>query len=229
MRRRGVAAHVVFGIAAAFSLVASFVIAGASAISGCNAVLGIDVATLEAGAVVDPTSCDFYCDTVMANCSGNTPEYVNRDICLAMCQKFDPGLAGAQVGDSRACRIAHAQAAASTPESECRSAGPVGFPHCALDPCRPFCSLVEALCATVPPPPPPPYGGNEGDCVAACMSGRDAGFRYDFGPGASDIPVQGSNTLNCRIYHIESAYDPNTPGAAQTHCQHTEVISATCF
>jgi hypothetical protein len=41
-----------------------------------------------------------------------------------------------------------------------------------------------------------------------------------------DLP-DGTNTLNCRFYHLENAYPSVSRG--QTHCPHTMPISATCY
>jgi hypothetical protein len=196
------------------------VLAALLALSGCNSVLGIDKAALED----DPTSCDHYCNLVMANCTDVNAEYISRDVCMAMCPKFDRGSPGDQSGDSRACRIYHATAAADDPATHCRHAGPLGYPACQPNPCQPFCLLDLALCGQQTSPPYP----DEVSCTKTCEGGADAGYGYLTTGGASDINHTNDNTLNCRLYHLESAYNPDDSTNPGTHCPHTAAQSAFC-
>lgn len=213
-------------------------IAGAIAIlAGCNAVLGIDEAkvdptlgaadgsTGEGGteAGVDsggPASCAGYCATVMQNCKGVNQEYVRIETCVAMCQHLEPGLPGDRTQDSLECRNYHAGAAAGDPNFHCRHAGPLGGGHCGTDLCVPYCLLDQALCSGMSPPP---YA-NESACRTACAT-----FPYLQPADAGDLSFTGmSETLNCRLYHLEAAYDPTNSAAASTHCPHTGVRSDPC-
>ena len=212
--------------------------ASIGALAGCNAVLGIDEAKLDpsladsgqgggdgaAGDASDAGSgvvnCDTYCADITKNCTGTNAEYISIDVCKAMCAHLEPGLPGEQSGDSLACRAYHAGVAAGDPSFHCRHAGPVGGGTCGDQPCNPFCLLDFALCGGQASPP---YDGGELGCRQAC----DGVFRYDTSPDASDIPQSG-NTLNCRVYHLEAAYDPSNPSALTTHCPHTATVSATC-
>jgi hypothetical protein len=201
----------------------------------CNAVLGIDSATVDqslsdggsgssSGGTSDTgadagTPCESYCATVMANCTGTNQEYLDVGTCLAMCQHFEPGVTGDTTQDSLVCRTYHAGAAATDPSFHCRHAGPVGGYGCGDDPCGPYCLLDFALCGDLASPPFP----NESACRTACK----ANFTY-LTADAGDISLSSGNTLNCRIYHLESAYEPDNPSAKKTHCPHTAVQSATC-
>jgi hypothetical protein len=193
---------------------------------GCNAILGYDSATLET-VVVDagddagnPQSCNAYCTNIMANCTGENAEYINAFVCMQMCAQFDPGVAGDETGNSLACRIWHTTAAKSDPTVHCRHAGPLGGGVCGTDPCSPFCTLDVALCSTQPSPP---YTGE-----SACDSACDA-FQYDQATNDGDLVESSGNTLNCRLYHLESAYDtPDNAQATSVHCPHTAVASAVC-
>jgi len=217
---------------------------GAAALAGCNGVLGIDEASLDPtltdggaeggaeGGAGDaggdtgnqPVTCDTYCSTIMANCMGINQEYIDIDTCKVMCSHFEPGVPDDTTMDSLACRNYHAHAAAGDPNFHCRHAGPLGGFHCGTDPCVPYCSLVQALCGSMAMPPFP----GEIQCQNACRPGADGGgFNYLVGD-AGDINLTMGDTLNCRIYHLESAYEPNNPAAATTHCPHTAVVSATC-
>ncbi len=218
------------------SALASAVVAVVGMQIGCNSVLGIDPATLVDGGVLpsssdggggDPNSCQAYCDTIMKNCTGQYQEYSTTAICLAMCPVFDLGTPGDQSGDSRACRIYHAGAAAQDPAVHCPHAGPLGSPVCEPDPCVSFCNLDEGLCGQS-------FGlpqyANFAACQADCEP-NDAGmggYPYFSGGDAGDILYTGGNSLNCRLYHLEAASDPTTQGASTFHCPHTAQVSNTC-
>jgi hypothetical protein len=203
-------------------LITSAAICFASLVSfavGCNAILGYDAATLESPESEAGTalSCSSYCSTIMSTCTGTNTEYLDNQVCTSMCQVFDPGIASDTTGDSLACRIAHLAAAKADPATGCPQAGPTGAGACGTDPCQAFCELDLSLCSTQPTPPYP----NQTTCQTDCD-----GFSYDAGLG--DLTQSAGNTLNCRIYHLESAYDTDNPSAQSEHCPHTQVISATC-
>jgi hypothetical protein len=207
-------------------------------VAGCNAVLGIDTATVdpalteggtngdastEAGMEAGgPATCAGYCATVMQTCSGKNQEYIRVETCLEMCKHLEPGVPGDQMGDSLECRNYHAHAAAGDPDFHCRHAGPLGGGHCGTDVCAPYCLLDTALCGGMTPPPYPMP--TESNCKAACPS-----FPYLQQGTVGDLTLtQDSDTLNCRIYHLEAAYDPTNSAAASTHCPHTAAVSAPC-
>jgi hypothetical protein len=192
---------------------------------GCNSVLGIDAATLvEAGGGGGGggSGCADYCATVQKNCppTGNFGEYLDPPTCMSICQNFEPGAPGDTTQDSLSCRNHYANLAATDPATNCRNAGPLGG-SCGSNPCVAFCSLTQAFCLTAPLPPNPPYTSGS-DCNNSCP-----GFVYELDAG--DIALAGGDTLNCRIYHLESAYDPGSSTNRSTHCQHLAVVSATCF
>jgi hypothetical protein len=165
------------------------------------------------------TSCDRYCDLVTNNCTGPNAEYLSRDICMKMCPAFEIGVA---VGDTATgtlgCRLFHASAAEAAPADHCRSAGPLGGRHCGKDPCEPFCALAVTYCA---PPKAVPYPGGVADCHAACKS-----YPYLLAD-AGDTTLESGNTLNCRLWHLETAYTSDDFG--MFHCPHTRRVSSTCF
>jgi hypothetical protein len=218
--------------------------AASGAVLGCNGILGIDSADLDPTFGVDsgpsgsdagtdasdgaiPQTCDFYCNTIQQNCTGIDQEYTDTPTCLAMCQNFDPGFATDTMTDSLGCRIYHSMAAAGNPDVHCRHAGPTGAGTCGSDPCQAFCLLDTALCGSMTPPP---YDNGAIGCAATCDMGADAGYAYLTTGDAGDISFQSGDTLNCRIYHLEAAYNPaNQPAAMTTHCPHTAQQSAVCF
>lgn len=195
---------------------------------GCNSVLGYNEATVdpnlpaggEAGTTSQSLTCDSYCADIMKNCTGTQAEYLNADICKLMCSHFDVGLPGDTMEDSLGCRSFHAAAAATNPVDHCKHAGPMGGGHCGSDPCVPFCALDAALCTGSDQP----YPGGELACRKACVN-----YTYHSGPTDEDISEGGGSTLNCRMWHLESAYDPSNPAAKTTHCPHTGQMSTTCF
>jgi hypothetical protein len=203
----------------------------------CNAVLGIGAATEDqtipsdkdgsadasGGGDAGPhgTPCDRYCSSIMTNCTGNNQEYLSTEVCLAMCAHFEPGLPDDVSQDSLACRNYHAGAAAGDPNFHCRHAGPLGGGVCGNEPCAPYCLLDFVLCGGLPTPP---FSGGESGCRNECI-GK---FTYLTAGDAGDITLESGNTLNCRLYHLESAYNPTSSSAVTTHCPHTATVSATC-
>lgn len=191
--------------------------------AACNAVLGIG------GAVVDPSledggsnsACGKYCTSVMQSCTGMNQEYIDQGTCEAMCQNFEPGTVGDTTQDSLTCRTHYATLAAADPGTNCRSAGPLGG-SCGNAPCTAFCELDIDFCGSSSPPPYPGATGAT-DCVTDCQSD------YPYLLDAGDISLSAGNTLNCRIYHLESAFEPSNPSAKSYHCPHTALASATCF
>jgi len=196
-------------------------------VAGCNAILGYDSATLGAVGAADggedagdPNTCAAYCANIQVNCAGENAEYISTFVCMQMCAQFEPGVPGDETQNSLACRIWHTTAAKTDPTVHCRHAGPLGGGVCGTDPCNEFCTLDVALCSTENPPPYP----SESQCNTSC----DA-FTYDQTTSDGDLAEESGNTLNCRLYHLESAYDTQAnPEATTTHCPHTAVASATC-
>ncbi len=196
-------------------------------LTACNALFGISDAEVDPTFTVDggggggtggapPQGCNLYCGAMMKNCTGAQKEYIDFDTCMAMC-KFDPGVESVD-DDSLACRVRHALLARDAPKDHCRSAGPLGYQGCAKDPCKPFCFLAATLCKSKTGTAYP----DELTCYKECKK-----FSYDLSKG--DVTVIGdSDTLNCRIYHLESAYSPASPSASDDHCPHTYPKSGPC-
>lgn len=197
----------------------------------CNGVLGISSANLgdttEAG-----VTCEYYCHEMSLFCSGADTEYQdNQALCLSMCQnlQLDQGTISPSNDNTLGCRIAYAQAAGKgDPGTNCRYAGPLGGGRCGdkSTACSNFCSLDIPYCQSIGKP----QYASETECNAICtgVGAGDAGAGYSFvtsGTG-TDLP-DGTNTLNCRFYHLENAYPSKQAGIA--HCPHTAPVSAVCF
>jgi hypothetical protein len=202
-----------------------------AALVACNGLLGIGPATVESpedssvgvdagmegGA--EPLTCDHYCNVIMNNCTGSNSEYLSSAICLSMCPVFDLGMT---IGDTKdntlGCRIFNANAAATNPEVTCRYAGPLGGGHCGPSNCQAFCGLDVPYCAA---PKPVPYAGGDPECETDC-----AKYPY-LVTDAGDTTTESGNTLNCRLWHLETAYTSASYG--MFHCPHTAQVSSTCF
>lgn len=195
-------------------------IAGISAasLSACNAVLGIDEALVdrstdastqqEAGLEIE---CNAYCSKVLKNCTGVNAEYTNMNVCLSFCRHFDVGRPGDESGNSLACRVFHAAATDRDPNTHCRHAGPLGGTHCG-DVCSSFCLLTFAVCSSRPP-----YA-SEAECRALCPT-----FPYIATPDAGDLFEEDGTSVNCRLWHLQSAVS-----APETHCSHTSLSNVHC-
>jgi hypothetical protein len=211
----------------------------ARVIAGCNSVLGIERATLEADAGGDAAgtvegaaslTCSNYCAVMMQNCTGEYLEYLSNDVCMTMCMYLPIGQYYSLDDepdnvDTLGCRLWHAHSAALHPEVHCRHAGPLGADLCG-GPCGPFCSLDWNYCTD--DNDIPVYDGQVTGCEGVCES--DGGLPYveaDSGDmvGPSGAMIETGDTLNCRLWHLETAISLDMP---ETHCPHTAEQSATC-
>jgi hypothetical protein len=156
-----------------------------------------------------PASCTDYCNEIMTNCSGAEAQYTSMDICLSACAAMPQGSAGDQTGNSLECRNYHAGAALGDPTTHCVHAGPGGAGVCGAN-CDGFCQIVQASCT----------GADEAyasdvACIEACMDFADT--------EKFDVTDVSGDTLACRLYHASVATaDPDT------HCAHTQPVSAVC-
>ncbi len=177
-----------------------------------------------------PLTCDNYCSVMAQNCTGEYLEYLSNDVCMTLCGymtqgQFYPLENEPDNVDTLSCRLWHAHSAAAHPEVHCRHAGPLGADLCG-GPCEPFCSLDWHYCTddnglTV-------YNGQVAGCEAVCAS--DGGLPYVEGDSGDLVDPSGNmivmgDTLNCRLWHLETAISIAMP---MTHCPHTGPQSATC-
>jgi hypothetical protein len=203
----------------------------------CNGLLGICSATvgeLDGGPNTEAgVNCTYYCQTITQNCTGPSAEYQgDLGLCESMCNNLslDNGSILPSNDNTLGCRIYYAQQAGqSDPATNCRFAGPLGGARCGdrITACGNFCSLGVPYCAGIAKP----TYASVNDCNTQCLTG-DAGtgagfvFTTDGGSTGTDLP-DGTNTLNCRFYHLENAYPTKPRGLV--HCPHTQPVSATCF
>ncbi|MEC9440390.1 MAG: DUF4331 family protein [Myxococcota bacterium] len=160
----------------------------------------------------EPT-CENYCTTVMANCTGDQEQYGSEAECLDYCNnvgEWGAGTKGATDGDTIACRIYHGNEPAKTdPALHCPHAGPSGGNVCGSW-CDVYCSLSELNCS----------GANQHYADTATCKTACEGFDASGSPGDAFF-----DTVQCRIYHLgaPAAVDPGT------HCPHGgEVATSEC-
>jgi len=170
-----------------------------------------DSSTTDGGDAGDlPVSCENYCTLAMLNCTGQNKVYVEKQTCLDMCSHMTTGTAPDMMNDTVACRQYHAGAAGTNPTLHCVHAGSTGADTCGASHCKAWCALNIAQCGTTP------YATQQA-CETAC-----GGLTYT--QSAGDVATISGNTMNCRIYHLEAAYQ-NGGASKTTHCPHTGVPS----
>lgn len=197
-----------------------------------------DVGSADAGSdVITPSyevSCSNYCRIIQAACTGDNSEYLNPAVCLAFCSILETSsevLTNAEPtpSDDLNCRVWHANAAIVSPHVHCPHAGPLGGSICnadmGRDPCEPFCTMDLAFC-NAQTTTMPGYSSVQ-QCLDDCRGVPDGGgYVYEDDPGNAtigDLTTQfqeGSNTLNCRMYHLENVVATSRP---DTHCPHTSL------
>jgi hypothetical protein len=152
-------------------------------------------------------SCTDYCNKVQMNCTGSgddggsgNAQYASTSACVSYCTSaagWPAGTTGAQSGNTIACRLYHAGAAAADPVFHCPHAGPTGGNICGSW-CENYCQLAARNCT----------GANAvypSNCMAQCAMFATNGHVND----------TTGNTVQCRLYHLgAAATDPTL------HCPH---------
>ncbi len=214
----------------------AFVALAAGAVA-CNGLLGIGSATVgegsDAGPVEAGVSCSYYCQTITQNCSSASAQEFQGsiDLCNSMCNTLllDEGSITDTSGNTLGCRINFAQQAATADNAvNCRNAGFLGGGVCGVqsDACNNFCQLDVPYCQSKAVSAPSYV--SPADCNSHCLGDGGVGgfvFTTDGGSTGVDLP-EGTNTLNCRFYHLENAWP--SPARGKVHCPHTMPVSATC-
>jgi hypothetical protein len=190
----------------------------AAVLVGCNGLLGIGAASMEVadagseGGVVIPANAEYL---------GSEDSVA---LCMTMCPALDVGAAiGPSNDDTLGCRIYYAEQAQGDPATNCRFGGIGGGGKCGTDPCSVFCALDLQYCNNAPVNTPA-YTATP-SCLAACGGGADAGSGYPYLTTGPDL-LDDTDTLNCRLWHLENAYGSMTNG--QFHCPHTALVSSMC-
>ena len=158
-------------------------------------------------------TCDLYCATITANCTGDNTQYADEGSCLTYCGTFAQiplGAAADTSGNTVGCRAYHAGVAGGGADDaavHCPHAGPSGGNVCGTW-CDTYCQLAGTNCT----------GDNElyadaATCDVACSNFPDSGA-----PGA----VEGES-VQCKIYHLGVAGSDKAGGSAAIHCPHGDV------
>jgi len=159
--------------------------------------------------------CNYYCDSIIAACAGTNNQYLDKATCVSMCGSIpnDAG-AGAQSGDSLACRMYHLSVAAQSSANaatHCPHAGPYGYGVCG--------SLCNDFCEQ--------YFASGSPCKTDVVNGyltADACRTYCNGAAGADAAAgapgnaQTAPSMLCREYHLENAYKADGTGGG--HCDH---------
>jgi hypothetical protein len=168
-----------------------------------------------AGAGSGTSACAEYCNLVRASCAGTRLQYQNLEQCLTACEHFPAGNAGAETGNSVACRLASAKRlsdAGGDLDARCREAGPDGGDRCGT-PCDAYCAVTTTTCTEEASPTY--FFESIEVCLAACAALPNVPFVY------GDATVVRGNSVQCRLYHAVRATARDT---AQ-HCVHALGVS----
>lgn len=189
--------------------------------SADGATAGSDVANAGAGGSAEPAStCDVYCDSVIANCTGKYEQYRTREQCLEVCKRLPEGAPGDDNVNTVECRIRQAHFAESEAFYYCKSAGPLGEGRCGSN-CESYCSLMSATCtaSSTAGNIELSYFENTAACLANCV-GMDADpsgpTQYSSSATIEPNSLIGNN-IYCRTYHVAAGIEQDS---ASEHCPH---------
>jgi hypothetical protein len=155
--------------------------------------------------------CERYCSAIMAGCSQEHAQYIDRDGCLAACAKLAAGAPGDRTGNSIQCRLTYAMKANSEPYTYCTWAGPGGDGKCGSN-CEGFCTLMMQACSAETTEPGD-YFTSYQQCQATCQALPDVG---EYSASNSSLQM-GADHVECRLYHVGAALAEDDP---LTHCHH---------
>jgi hypothetical protein len=152
--------------------------------------------------------CVTYCDEVMGNCTEENEVYKSRINCINTCNALPKGEEDEPIGNTVWCRLGRAQAAGSSPDDECPSAGPSGGDGACGTACDAWCHLLESEC--------PEDHGALANCKTACSTlPKSGGFNVDDNYTA--------DTVECRLIHLGAVGEETQESP---HCTHGRYIPA---
>ena len=162
------------------------------------------------GSVLD---CNYYCDSIIATCTGGNNQYKDKATCMSMCANIpNEAGAGATSGDSLACHMYHLSVASqstSNAATHCPHAGAYGYGVCG-DICHDFCEqYFTSICKT--------DTTNGYANIDACHTSCAGQAGADAAAGAPGN-MASSPTMLCKEYHLENAIQ--TGGSGGGHCDH---------
>ena len=159
-----------------------------------------------AGSTDEPTLCEQYCTTVMANCTAAFSVYTSYETCLNVCAALPEGSVGDRSGNSVHCRLNAARSARDEVPHYCPVAGPGGNGVCGSN-CEGLCELRSRVCSQ--------FGSGDVEaCESSCEQVQDLGnYSTDLDVGQYSGPH-----VQCRLYHVSAA----TVADAEKHCTHAD-------
>ena len=195
--------------------------AGAGAVmAGAGSDVAVTAGTGGGDTPEPPSTCQSYCEAVIANCTGKYEQYRTLGQCLEVCKRLPAGTPGDENVNTVECRIRQARFAESEAFHYCKSAGPLGAGKCGSN-CESYCSLMDATCTKVS------TAGNVElsyfDDTQACLSNCAAIPDDPAGPVqySSSATIEPSslvgNNIYCRTYHVTAGIEQD---AATEHCPH---------
>jgi len=167
-----------------------------------------------------PSTCENYCDAVLANCTGKYEQYRSRGQCLEVCKRLPVGTPGDENVNSVECRIRQARFAESEWFLYCKSAGPLGAGKCGSN-CESYCSLMGATCtsSSTAGNVELSYFNDTQACLSNCAAMADdpAGPNQYSSSATSDPSSLVGNNIYCRTYHVAAGIEQDS---ASEHCPH---------
>jgi hypothetical protein len=197
--------------------------AGASSVAANG---GSDAALAGAGAGgadapdQPPSTCETYCDSVLANCTGKYEQYRSRLQCLEVCKRLPTGTPDDGNVNSVECRIRQARFAESEAFLYCKSAGPLGAGKCGSN-CESYCSLMDATCtqSSTAGNVELSYFDDHQACLSSCAAMTDdttGPTQYSSSATVEPSSMVGNNVY-CRTFHVAAGIEQD---AASEHCPH---------
>lgn len=192
--------------------------------TGTGAVAGSDESTAGAAGTDQPgqppTTCESYCDSVLANCTGKYEQYRTRGQCLEVCSRLPEGTVGDDNVNTVQCRIRQAHFAEAEAFFYCKSAGPLGAGKCGTN-CESYCALMEKTCtaSSTAGNIELSYFENTQACLANCAAMPDdptGPTQYSSSATIEPNSLVGNN-IYCRTYHVTAGIEQD---AASEHCPH---------
>ena len=167
-----------------------------------------DAARDDAAVFVDPATnpspeCVKYCGLMEAMCTGQLVQYTSRAACYRACVDIPVGVLGDYTNNTLACRVQHAEAAATIPP-HCGHAGAFGGDGCGPN-CESFCQVAFGKwCSGAPKR----SFASVAECLAACPTFKHAPPINEDGhwPYWAGGPTSG-NSIECRMHELIVAFD----------------------
>ena len=141
-------------------------------------------------------TCQDYCTTIMANCSGQNQQFTGMDQCLNSCKAYPLGAAADKAGNTLGCRTYHAGAAKGDATTHCVHSGPGGAGVCGAN-CDGYCQIAMMYCTATNSAA---VYATLADCKTACAAFPDTA-KLD----VTNTTLQEQKQVACLLYHSQEA------------------------